>query len=46
MRIVCDRKTGFNKGYGVVTFPTTFARNEFLKKRTVDYIKMEEAEAP
>lgn len=44
MRIVCDRKTGFNKGYGFVTFATTFARNAFLKKGTVDYIKMEEAE--
>ena len=46
MRIVCDRKTGFNKGYGFVTFATTFVRIEFLKKGTVDYIKTEEAEAP
>jgi len=46
VRMVCDRKTGFNKGYGFVTFATTFARNEFLKKGTVDYRKTEEAEAP
>ncbi|CAH3190198.1 unnamed protein product [Porites evermanni] len=37
VRIVCDRKTGLNKGYGFVTFATTIARNELLKKGTVDY---------
>jgi len=37
VRIVCDRKTGFNKGYGFVTFTTMQARDDLLKKGTVDY---------
>jgi len=37
VRIVCDRKTGLNKGYGFVTFNSTSARDELLKKGTIDY---------
>ncbi|XP_068720933.1 uncharacterized protein [Montipora capricornis] len=37
VRIVCDRKTGLNKGYGFVTFSSTGARDKLLKRGTVDY---------
>lgn len=37
VRIVCDRKTGLNKGYGFVTFSSAGARDELLKKGTIDY---------
>lgn len=37
VRIVCDRKTGFNKGYGFVTFNTTKARDDLIEKGTIDY---------
>ncbi|XP_078371706.1 protein boule-like [Oculina patagonica] len=37
VRIVCDRKTGYNKGYGFVTFTTTQARDALLEKGTIDY---------
>lgn len=37
VRIVCDRKTGLNKGCGYVTFETTIVCNELLKNGMVDY---------
>ena len=37
VRIVCDRKTGFNKAFGFVTFTTMQACDDLLKKGTVDY---------
>ncbi|XP_015751151.1 PREDICTED: protein boule-like isoform X1 [Acropora digitifera] len=37
VRIVCDRKTGLNKGYGFVTFSSMGARDELLKRGTIDY---------
>ena len=37
LRIVCDRETGFNKGYGFVTLTTMQAGDDLLKKGTVDY---------
>ena len=37
MRILCDCKTGFNKGYGFVTFTTMQACDDLLKKGAVDY---------
>lgn len=36
VRIVCDRKTGLNKGFGYVTFETTIVCNELLKNGMVD----------
>ena len=36
VRIVCDGKTGLNKGYGFVTFTAMQACDDLLKKGTVD----------
>ena len=37
VRIVCNRKRGFNKSYGFVTFTAIQACDELLKKGSVDY---------